>query len=103
MDSSSTRLSLLVTVTLLAATTACKRTERTEAAASSPTEPSASATPAADPTRPIPVPLTTGEPETKLAPGELPTPANYEVEVQEKLVRANLELELDVLVREIGD
>lgn len=91
----------LLALVLLAGVSACNQTEK------SATNAVTSAAPATAPSAAEPVemasPVTTGEPATTLAAGEIPTPADFEVEVQEKLVTANLEVELDALEREIGN
>ena len=46
---------------------------------------------------------TAGEPETKIADGEIPTPEDYEEEASTKMASANLEVELDALEAEIGN
>ena len=46
---------------------------------------------------------TAGEPETKIADGEVPTQEDYEEEASNKMASANLEVELDALEAEIGD
>jgi hypothetical protein len=46
---------------------------------------------------------TAGEPETKIADGEVPTQEDYEEEASNKMASANLETELDALEAEIGD
>ncbi len=46
---------------------------------------------------------TAGEPETRVAAGEIPTPEDYEEEASNKMAAANLELELDALEAEIGN
>jgi hypothetical protein len=46
---------------------------------------------------------TAGEPETKIADGEVPTQEDYEEEASNKMASANLEVELDALEAEIGN
>jgi hypothetical protein len=46
---------------------------------------------------------TGGEPETKVADGDIPTKEDYEEEASTKMAKANLELELDALEAEIGN
>lgn len=46
---------------------------------------------------------TAGDPRTQIPDGTIPTPEDYEEEVQEKLRSANLEAELDHLEAELEE
>jgi hypothetical protein len=90
-------LSALALLTLLGA---CSRQDPPVPTASRPT--TSAAAPASAPPAAEATPLTTGEPTTKLSPGDIPTPEDFEEEAEQKLVSANLEVELDALEQEIG-
>ncbi len=94
-------ITLLLAIGSLGACAGCNRTEKRELPSARPpvTRAVASNRPAAAPTL---APVTTGEPTTKLAPGDIPTPEDFEEEAQERLAAANLEVELDALEQEIG-
>jgi len=94
-------ITLLIALTLLGGLAGCNSPEKTDLPeVQRPVARAvASARPAAAPTV---APVTTGEPTTQLAAGEVPTPEDFEEEAQERLAAANLEVELDALEQEIG-
>ncbi len=94
-------ITLLIALTVLGGVAGCNGPEKREIPATQ--APAARATASAEPAAaPTVAPVTTGEPTTTLAAGELPTPEDFEEEAQERLASANLEVELDALEQEIG-
>jgi hypothetical protein len=91
----------------LAATLAvgCSKSEKKpEPTPTAEEKPVASASAAAPEKTAEPATLQTGgDPETKVADGEIPTQEDYEEEASTKMANANLELELDALEAEIGN
>ena len=90
---------LLLTAGLVVA---CARGEKKDDAAPLADQSTASAASSSQPELPIAKPMTTGEPDTQIPEGDIPTEENFEQEAATKLTSANLEVELDALEAEIG-